>query len=650
MPRMAVARKNTRTLPGARGWTAALVFGAGSLAAQAPEGDEGIERLQGILATPVIAATRRSVPIRETPGIVSVLDREEIRASGARDLLDLLRMVPGLDFGSDTNGVLGIGVRGNWGHDGKVLLLIDGLEMNEPLYGTLQFGGHYPLGGVERVEIIRGPGSATYGGYAELAVINVITRSGRDLDGFEGSLRLGRMAGADLLGREVHAGFGRSWGLQAFSVAYDRGDAPAGSGPWPTAQGIVASGDASHYRTDMLNLAYTLGDLHVRYLRDGYYLDDFTRESKRGTAANSFPGEFLGVDYTLGLGDLTLKPEFTLKQQSPWNYTDARTDRDTRGVARILATWKVSPALGLALGAEATQDDANIFWSSRNVRETYVYQNKAALLQVLWSAPFGNLDLGLRTDHNSEFGSTTSPRFAFTHAEAGWHVKILASGAFRAPSIENLFVNPALKPERTRSAEAEVGFTLSRHSYLSVNVFSERISDPISYANPTAGHNTYLNFDQVGSRGVELDFQAQYPQGSVRSTFTWQEATDREAAFYAVPGEPSYHVGFPLWKATILAQWRFLPGWSFNPGLMALGPRYAYEYAAVVPTRKGASAILDLYLTRRISGALEAGLRVSNAGNARILYIQPYGFPGVGGNPPLPGPGREVELRVTFAF
>ena len=87
-------------------------------------------------------------------------------------------MVPGFHFGVDVTNVVGVGVRGNWGHEGKVLMLIDGMEMNENLFSTLQFGQHYNLQNIEKIEIIRGPGSSIYGGFAELGVINIITKSG----------------------------------------------------------------------------------------------------------------------------------------------------------------------------------------------------------------------------------------------------------------------------------------------------------------------------------------------------------------------------------------------------------------------------------------------------------------------------------------
>jgi outer membrane cobalamin receptor len=627
------------------------LFGALTTLAPAQEPDLGIDRLKLLLSTPVIAATRQSVPIRESAAIVTLLDHADIQASGARDLVELLRMVPGLDFGSDTNGVLGIGVRGNWGHDGKVLLRVDGLDMVEPLYGTNQFGGHYPLGNVERIEVIRGPGSVVYGGFAELAVISVITRRGAMVDGLEGTLWLGRMAGADPAARLGEFTYGKAWGRQEFSLSFSRGQMPEGAGPYPTAGGVVQAGRASLFNQDFLNLGYAFGDLHCRFIRDNYYVSDYTQQWQKGDQAYRFPGYYLGVDYAWSLGDWTFKPEVSLKGQRPWNVTEARTDRNTRGLGRLLATWKALDGLSLTLGGEASQDDVTIIYNARGgLHQDYGYQNRAVLLQALWTLPFGNLDLGLRTDRNSQYPSVTSPRFAFTRAVADWHFKLLAAGAFRAPSMENLLVNPALRPERTTSFEAELGRSLSPHTYASANLFFERMHDPISYANPGPGVAAYQNFDYVGSRGLELDLQTQYPAFSLKATFTYQSTQDSKAEFFRVPGAETYHVGFPRTKATLQGQWRFLPGWSLNPSLLSLGPRYGYAYGQTSPSRLGAATTVACFLTRQLSEAFQAGLKVTNLANTATVYVQPYGFPAQGGNPPLPGPGREVDLRLTFKF
>ena len=627
-----------------------MVWGLGAAVgfAQDPEGD--VEILKGLMATPVIAANLQLTPIRESPGILTVITQADLRASGARDLIDALKMVPGFDFASDTQGVVGLGVRGNWGHDGKVLLLIDGLEMTEPLYGTLQFGNHYPIGDIDRIEIIRGPGSALYGQFAELAVINILTRREAQAEGATAQFWGGGMTGTAPASLAGQVTYGHAWGAQGFTLSYAGGGVASGSGPWPTSAGTVQAGHFGGLRQDFLNLGYSWENLNFRYLRDGYSVYDYTREGAAFPSGNkplSFDGQYFGVDYTWRLGAWELKPALSLKEQLPWTYTEAHTDKDTRGVAKVLAVWAGPRAVTLTLGAEATQDDANIYWSSRHVRQEYVFQNHALLGQLRWTSPLGNLDLGARVDHNSEFGSVTSPRIAFTRAEDEWHFKLLAAGAFRAPSIENLFDNPGLLPERTRSLEAEGGMALSAHNYLSVNLFDERIANPISYS---VLNNNYMNFNQVGSRGLEMTLRSQYADFSCAGSLTLQNAQDHQAPFYSVPGADGFHIGFAQVKAALQPQWRFLPGWTGSANVLMQGPRYYYPFNQTTLSRLGPTTTLDLFVNHAYTEHLDLGLRLMNATNAYNPFIQAYGNPGAGGDPPLPGRQRELDLKLALKF
>src|SRR5207253_11346941 len=106
------------------------------------------------------------------------------------------RLVPGMDFGVDVEGVVGLGMRGNWAHEGKVLLLLDGQEMNEIMFATTQFGNHVCVDQIEKIEIIGGPGSAIYGGFAEYGVIDIITKGGSDLNGISVTGTYGQMKDA----------------------------------------------------------------------------------------------------------------------------------------------------------------------------------------------------------------------------------------------------------------------------------------------------------------------------------------------------------------------------------------------------------------------------------------------------------------------
>ena len=139
--------------------------------------------LQKILNKNVAVSSKNGLTTRETPGIITLITSEEIQNSGARDLTDVLRLVPGFDVLQDLQFVMGIGLRGSWANEGKVLVMMDGQPFNELLYQTVAIGNRFPVDAIERIEIIRGPGSAIYGGSAEYGVINIITKAAESLDG-----------------------------------------------------------------------------------------------------------------------------------------------------------------------------------------------------------------------------------------------------------------------------------------------------------------------------------------------------------------------------------------------------------------------------------------------------------------------------------
>ncbi|MCP4583698.1 MAG: TonB-dependent receptor, partial [candidate division Zixibacteria bacterium] len=120
--------------------------------------------------------------------------REEIENSGARDLVDVLRLIPGFEPLADIGGAISLGSRGINATEGKVLLLVDDQEFNEMFFGIVYFGNQYSLDQIDRIEVIRGPGSAKYGGHAGLAVIKIKTK-GPELNGLQTSFLHGQQDG-----------------------------------------------------------------------------------------------------------------------------------------------------------------------------------------------------------------------------------------------------------------------------------------------------------------------------------------------------------------------------------------------------------------------------------------------------------------------
>src|SRR5262249_6849721 len=128
----------------------------------------------------VTGSAKRPQPLSETPSSVTVITAEEIRTRGYHSLGDALRWVRGVFVNYDRNYTY-VAVRGllrPGDYNNKVLLTIDGHALNGNVFGDGLFGPELGLDmeTVERIEVVRGPGSALYGSSAVLAVVNVVTR------------------------------------------------------------------------------------------------------------------------------------------------------------------------------------------------------------------------------------------------------------------------------------------------------------------------------------------------------------------------------------------------------------------------------------------------------------------------------------------
>ncbi len=145
--------------------------------------------LKDLLSLKVLTATKTPKTIYETPAIVHIITKEEIKENGYFTLEQALSDLPNFQF----RNILGfnsyIFIRGIPSQNNLILLLIDGIQMNEINSGGFYGGGHINLENVERIEIVYGPGSSLYGTNAVSGVINIITKDGEK--GLKGNLLFG---------------------------------------------------------------------------------------------------------------------------------------------------------------------------------------------------------------------------------------------------------------------------------------------------------------------------------------------------------------------------------------------------------------------------------------------------------------------------
>jgi outer membrane cobalamin receptor len=646
-----------------------LAGGAGANAESADQAEPSkpIDQMsiEELMQVKIEVGSAKPTTVNNTTAIVTLITSDEIARMGARDLIDVLILVPGLSFGSDIFGIVGIGVRGLWAHEAKALLLIDGFEFNEAMFGTTQFGRHFPINLIDRIEIIRGPGSVVYGGSAELAVIKITTKlaalrggeviatSGRQVAGSPENIveagighssdsisagAIGMVGQANRSDRDYADSKGSTYNLDGHAALNDTFFEARIAGKSFSAQLVYddyATTDRSAYET---NLPYAVSDTFTTIAG----LADYRLELARGLEATAFA---------------------SYKRDQPWNATDPSAGpvsynrRNDRGKVGARLVWDASDEVNLMFGAEAFWDNAlaldpeNPFTpGSSNVNEF----DDAAYVQGTWALGWTNVTVGARYEANTGYGEAFVPRIGVVKEYDRWGYKLLYSEAFRGPTVENVSAAPfgGIGPERTTVAEVELNHRLGESSRLTLNAYSISVTSPIVYYYAN-NDDVYQNCNRTGSEGIEASFESRASWGSLKAGYSYYKTLMNGVHTYQVPGDGDAFLAFPAHKATAQATWHGMNGRiSLTPTIVYASSRYGYDYWTIsnhlAPRRfdENWAAHFAINVRDFLTKDLTLTLAAFNLLNQDAPFLQPYN----GGHPPVPSESREVMARLQYPF
>ena len=130
------------------------------------------------IETLTVTGSRLPIQLTQFPGSVSILTEKDIQASGAIQLTDLIRGLPGVSLSQSGSpgGLTEVRVRGS--ETNHLLVLIDGVVANDVGQGSLIDLAHLTSANVQRIELIRGPQSARWGSGAIGGVLSITTKAG----------------------------------------------------------------------------------------------------------------------------------------------------------------------------------------------------------------------------------------------------------------------------------------------------------------------------------------------------------------------------------------------------------------------------------------------------------------------------------------
>jgi iron complex outermembrane receptor protein len=180
--------------------------------------------LEDLLNVQVTSVSKKEQTLSKAAAAVFVITQEDIRRSGATNIPDVLRMVPGLSVAQLSTSTWAIGIRGfNGVFADKVLVLIDGRSVYHPISSGVSWDQQdVVLDDIERIEVIRGPGGTVWGANAVSGVINIITQSAKNTKG--GTVSAGGGSETKAAGFAQYGGaIGATGSYRVFGKSFDIG-------------------------------------------------------------------------------------------------------------------------------------------------------------------------------------------------------------------------------------------------------------------------------------------------------------------------------------------------------------------------------------------------------------------------------------------
>jgi vitamin B12 transporter len=566
-----------------------------------------------------VTATGVATAVEEAPTAVTVITRDEMDDAQADSLDDMLRRVPGLAVvGSGDEGkAVSVFTRGT--ASTQTLVMLDGVRLNSPYFGGFDWS-RLTTGGVQQVEVARGPYSALWGADAVGGVINVIpVRAG---DGFDG--RFFGEAGSDSWQRfEAEAG----WGGESFDVyvsGADRsGDGSLANSDFSSRQLLLTAGWSFGARGSRLGVIVQdlEADTGIPFATPGDPTPERRQASEQTLIAVPIRIVF-SSSWDLQLSAASVEGRFDFADPDDPFFIFSNTET-TSSQARLASNHRFSDHL-FSWGGEWREEEVTDVSNLGSNLDRETVEISSAFLQDVWQiAPELRLLFGVRLDDSEPWGSETSPR-----ADLVWRLSPaveLRAGygkAFRPPSLGELYYpfsgNASLLPETSTSSDLGLAVTSDdRSSRWQLTVFSTNLENLIEF--DFASYSN-ANIGTASIRGAE---------------FSWEAALGRRGGsiLQATYLDTEDDLGQPLlrrpeWSGSWTLHGAISEHLTGDLTVVYVGSRDDVDPASFERSRAASYTTADLALAYSLWDGVEITGRVLNIADSEYQEILGYPAPG----------------------
>ena len=291
-----------------------------------------------------------------------------------------------------------------------------------------------------------------------------------------------------------------------------------------------------------------------------------------------------------------------------------------------------------------------------NDGRTIAMHDIAFFTEVVSSGRLGDLSAGFRYEMNDLSGMFMAPRASYSKVAGRWHMKALASRAFKVPTIMNLNYGPAdgtIAAEYANTLELETGIRTNDRDQFSGNVYQTSIEDPIVYVYDAISLDNYINRERAGTEGIDLRYTMDRDRVFLQMSYGLHRAiADVSLPETQLPEPWSDHFqGLPRQKATATVSVELGPQWTVRTTAIWNEQKSTYQYTDLDQelmelVHWPSELILNGGLTWRSGGTgrWTMDLGCYNALDVDRNIVSPYN----NGTVPLTLNGREWSGRLTY--